>query len=119
MIIACAPLQPSPPPLAPHSPAAGDTTASTWPSLLLTLDCFRVVFPSRDLLHSCLLTSAGLRVTSAVEFAGPEVRFVTNQHGYQRLSLLSAERKRPPLPAYQCDSYSVAVWGIAGGIRST
>jgi len=80
------------------------------------MDCFRVVVPSSDLLAaSLLLTSAGLRVSSSVDFAGAEVRHVTNQKGYRKLTQLCAERKRPPLAVYQCDVYSAAVWGIARG----
>lgn len=83
----------------------------------LNVECFRVILPNKDFSHTLLVNTEGLKVTSSVDFAGPEVRFVTNPGGYQRLALLSSERKQPPLPAYQLDAYSVAVWGVAGGVE--
>ncbi len=79
----------------------------------LNLECFRVIIPDRDFSHCLLLNTEGLRVTSRVDFAGPEVRLVTHPLAYQRLSLLSSERKQPPLPVYQMDVYSLALWGVA------
>lgn len=76
------------------------------------MECFRVIFPNTDFSHCLLVNSEGVKVTSSVDFAGPEVRFVTNQSAYHRLSLLSAEKHRPPLPVYQLDVFSMAVWGV-------
>ena len=84
-----------------------------WPTVELNFECFRVILPDQDSSHCLLLNTEGLRVTSGVDFAGPEVRLVTDPLAYQRLSLLSSERRQPPLPAYQLDVYSLAVWGVA------
>ena len=73
-----------------------------------------MIFPSQDFSHTLLLTTEGVSVTSSIDFAGPEVRFVTNPSAYQNLSLLSSEKKQLPLPAYQLDLYSMTVWGVAG-----
>lgn len=85
-----------------------------WPAVELTIESFRVILPSQDFSHSLLLNTEGVKVTSSVDFAGPEVRLVTNQNAYQRLSLLSAEGRQPPLPVYQLGAYSLAVWGVGG-----
>ncbi len=85
---------------------------SLWPAMEINLECFRVVYPTRDFSQSVLLTSEGLRVTSSVDFAGQEIRFVTNQNAYQRLSSLSLEKKQPSLPVYKLNVYSLAVWGV-------
>ena len=79
------------------------------------MEGFRVILPNKDFSHTLLINTEGAKVTSSVDFAGPEVRFVTNPVGYQRLALLSSEGKLPPLPAYQLGAYSVAVWGVARG----
>lgn len=81
------------------------------------MEGFRVILPDRDFSHTILVNTEGAKVTSSVDFAGPEVRFVTKPAGYQKLAVLSSERKQPPLPAYQLGAYSVAVWGVAGGMK--
>jgi len=99
-----------------HPDAVSSHSDSPWPSIQLTIDCFRVVFPSSNLLSACLLlTSTGMRVSSSLDFAGPEVRHVINQKGYRKLALLCAERKKAPLPAYQFDLDSIAIWGVKQG----
>ena len=90
---------------------------SPWPSIQLSVDSFRVVFPSSNILSACLLlTSTGMSVSSSVDFAGAEVRHVTDQRGYRKLAILCAERKKAPLPAYQCNLYSMAIWGVKQGV---
>lgn len=87
---------------------------SLWPSLDLNLESFRVIVPNKDFSHSLLLNTEGITATSSVDFAGPEIRFVTNPSAYRKLSLLSSEKKQPPLPSYQLDLYSTAMWGVTG-----
>lgn len=94
-------------------PTAGMET-SMWPILELNVECFRAILPSQDFSRSLLLTSAGVKLTSSVDFAGAEVRLVTNPNAYRRLSLLSSEKKQSSLPVYQLEAYSVSVWGIVG-----
>lgn len=81
------------------------------------MECFRVILPDRSFSHSLLVNTEGVKVTSCVDFAGTEVRFVTDPTGYQRLAQLSSERKQALLPAYKLDAFSVAVWGVAGGVK--
>jgi hypothetical protein len=75
---------------------------------------FRIIIPNEDFSHAVLVNAEGAKVTSSVDFAGPEVRFVTNPAGYQ--SLVS-EGKQSSLPAYQLRASSVAVWGVAEGSK--
>lgn len=88
---------------------------SLWPEVELSVECFRVILPSRDL-SSCsvLLNVDHVRLTSSVDFADPELRLVTNSSAYKRLALLSSERRQPPLPVYQLTAYSLALWGVGG-----
>lgn len=76
------------------------------------MESFRVILPSQDLTsHSLLLNTEGVKVSSSVDFAGPEVRLVTSHSAYQRLGLLSPS----PLPVYLLQAYSLAVWGLGAG----
>ena len=81
-----------------HKRLAAQDSLQQWPALELMVESFRVIRPSQDLSH-CLF--------------GPEVHLVTNQNAYQRRALLSSERRQPPLPAYQLEAFSLAVWGVA------
>ena len=85
---------------------------ATWPSLEVNIECFRVVLPTVDHTHFLLLGVGGITVTSSLEYVGPDVRYITNSSAFRRLSLLSSERKQPPLPAYQLQAVSLSLWGV-------
>ena len=96
-----------------HKRLAAQDSLQQWPPLELMVESFRVILPSQDFSHCLLLNTEGVKVTSSVDFAGPEVHLVTNQNAYQRRALLSSERRQPPLPVYQLEAFSLAVWGVA------
>ena len=83
-----------------------------WPSVEVNVDCFRLLLPNADHTHCLLLGVGGVSVTSSLDYAGPDVRHVTNSSAFRRLSLLSSERKQPTLPAYQVDAISLSLWGV-------
>ena len=85
---------------------------SSWPAVELHLECFRIVLPTLDYSNTLLLNLGALHITSAVDFAGPDIRFIVSNSAFRRLSLLSSERKQPSLPAYQLNAYSISVWGL-------
>ena len=85
---------------------------ASWPSVEVNVDCFRVLVPNADHTHFLLLGVGGVSVTSSLDYAGADVRHVTNSSAFRRLSLLSSERKQPSLPAYQFDSISLSLWGV-------
>lgn len=84
----------------------------SWPSVEINVDCFRLLLPNIDHTHFLLLGVGGVSVTSSLDYAGPDVRYITNSSAFRRLSLLSSERKQPALPAYQVDSTSMSLWGV-------
>ena len=84
----------------------------SWPSIEVNVDCFRLLLPNSDHTHFLLLGVGGVSVTSSLDYAGPDVRHVTNSSAFRRLSLLSSERKQPALPAYQVDAISLSLWGV-------
>ena len=85
---------------------------SAWPSLEVSLESFRVVLPTADFSDVLLLSTGGAHVTSALDWASSDVRFIVNSGAFRRLCLLSSERRLPPLPAYQLSAYSITLWGI-------
>ena len=85
---------------------------ASWPSIEVNVDCFRVLVPNSDHTHFLLLGVGGVSVTSSLDYAGADVRHVTNSSAFRRLSLLSSERKQPSLPAYQFDAISLSLWGV-------
>ena len=94
----------------PSNPAHSDPTS--WPVLDLTMECFRVVLPSRDFSSALLLNMGALQITYNLSYPTSDLRYILNNSAFRRLSLLSSERKQPPLPAYQLDSYAISVWGL-------
>ena len=85
---------------------------AAWPSLEVSIECFRVVLPNIDHTHFLLLGVGGVSVTSSIDYVGPDVRYITNNSAFRRLSLLSSERKQPSLPAYQLEAISLSMWGV-------
>ena len=85
---------------------------ASWPSVEVNVDCFRVLVPNSDHTHFLLLGVGGVSVTSSLDYAGADVRHVTNSSAFHRLSLLSSERKQPSLPAYQFEAISLSLWGV-------
>lgn len=71
-----------------------------------------MVLPTQDYSSTLLLSVGGLQATSSVHYASPDVRCIVNGSLYRRLSLLSSEKKQPPLPVYQLDAYSISLWGL-------
>ena len=71
-----------------------------------------MVLPTQDYSSTLLLSVGGLQATSSVHYASPDVRYIVNGSLYRRLSLLSSEKKQPPLPVYQLDAYSISLWGL-------
>ena len=90
----------------------GGGGVATWPSLEVNIEPFRVVLPNSDHTHFLLLGVGGVTVTSSLDYAGPDMRYITNSSAFHRLSLLSSERKQPPLPAYQLEAISLSMWGV-------
>ena len=90
----------------------GGRGVAAWPSLEVNIEPFRVVFPNVNHTHFLLLGVGGVSVTSSMEYAGPDVRYITNSSAFRRLSLLSSERRQPALPAYQLEAISVSMWGV-------
>ncbi len=76
------------------------------------MECFRVALPSRDFSSSLLLNVGALQVTSNLSYPTSELRYVLSNSAFRRLSLLSSERKQPPLPAYQLETYCLSLWGL-------
>lgn len=91
---------------------AGPTDVAFWPAVEVSLECFHVILPRQDYSSTLLLSVGALQATSSLDYAGPDVRFVLNNSAYHRLSLLSSERKQPPLPAYQLDAFAISLWGL-------
>lgn len=71
-----------------------------------------MVLPTQDYSSTLLLSVGGLQATSSLNYASPDVRYIVNSSLYRRLSLLSSEKKQPPLPVYQLDAYSISLWGL-------
>ena len=71
-----------------------------------------MMLPNVNHTHFLLLGVGGVSVTSSLDYAGPDVRYVINSSAFRRLSLLSSERKQPALPAYQVDAISLSLWGV-------
>lgn len=99
-------------PLTQPQSKAGPTDVAFWPAVEVSLECFHVILPSQDYSSTLLLSVGALQATSSLDYAGPDVRFVLNNSSYHRLSLLSSERKQPPLPAYQLDAFAISLWGL-------
>lgn len=90
----------------------GGVGVASWPSLEVNIEPFRVVLPNSDHTHFLLLGVGGVTMTSSLDYAGPDVRYITDSSAFRRLSLLSSERKQPALPAYQLEALSLSMWGV-------
>ena len=79
------------------------------------MESFRLILPSIDYTSTILLSLGALCITSTLDYPGPDIRFIVNSSAFRKLSLLSSEKKQPPLPAYQLDAFSLSLWGLRSG----
>ena len=91
-----------------HPKARVDATdVSSWPAVEISLECFRLILPTKDFSSILLLGIGALGVTSSLDYPTSDIRYVVSQSAFRRLS---SERKQ--LPAYQMDAYAVSLWGL-------
>ena len=97
------------------APKPEPSEVGAWPSIEATVECFRVVLSSPDYSSLLLCNVGGVALSTSLDYPTTDVRHIVSASAYRRLSLLSSERKQPPLPAYQVDGYAVSLWGVRRG----